>query len=305
MLKRKITIQQIIDFLGNDLLNVYGDTNDAFIDNLADVENTNETTLDWINPSKLNKQQIAEQTKAHAILVDDSIEFSTIIQDKNKLLLVVENPKTTLAKIGFYYFVDKIEPFIHPSAIIDKNAKIGMNVYIGANSVIGKSIIGDSCIIGANVHIYDCVEIGHHCEIKSGAVLGGVGFGFEKDKDGNLFRFPQIANLIIGNYVDIGSNTTIDRGALSDTIIGDFTKINNLCHIAHNNKIGNNVTITGCVNISGSNVIDDDVWISPNSSIRGFIHIAKGCTVGMGAVVTKHIPAGETWVEILRKLEKK
>ena len=93
---------------------------------------------------------------------------------------------------------------------------------------------------------------------------------------------------------------------MADTVIGDFTKINNLCHIAHNNKIGKNVSITGCVNVSGSNVIDDDVWIAPNSSIRGWVHIGKGATVGMGAVVVKNIPEGETWVgNPAHKLEKK
>ena len=142
--------------------------------------------------------------------------------------------------------------------------------------------------------------------MKAGAVLGGAGFGYERDAEGNMFRFPQIGQLIIGDYVEIGSNTCIDRGALADTVIGDYTKINNLCHIAHNNKIGKNVTITGCVNISGSNVIDDNVWIAPNSSIRGWVHIEEGATVGMGAVVVKNIPAHETWVgNPARKLEKK
>lgn len=305
-IKKKITIQQIIDFLGKDLLQVHGETKGIFIDHLADVENANETTLDWINPTKTNKQQMVEQSKAQTVLVDASIEYSAILQDKKKVLLVVDNPKRTLARIGYHFFVDKVDSFIHPTAIIDKGAMLGKNISIGAYSVIGKSTIGDNSIIDTNVRIYESVFLGHNCEVKSGAVLGGEGFGFEKDEDGNLFRFPQLANLIIGNYVEIGSNTTIDRGALSNTIIGDYTKINNLCHIAHNNKIGKNVVIAGCVNISGSNIIEDNVWIAPNVSIRGWVHISKGATIGMGAVVTKHIPAGETWVgNPARKLEKK
>ena len=148
--------------------------------------------------------------------------------------------------------------------------------------------------------------MGKGCVVKAGAILGGAGFGYERDAEGNKFRFPQIGQLIMGDYVEVGSNTCIDRGALADTVIGDYTKINNLCHIAHNNKIGKNVTITGCVNVSGSNVIDDDVWIAPNSSIRGWVHINEGATVGMGAVVVKDIPAHETWVgNPAHKLEKK
>ena len=195
-----------------------------------------------------------------------------------------------------HFFVDKLIQEIHPTAIIDKEAKIGKDVTIGAYCVIGKAVIGDGCNLDSNVRVYDDTVMGKGCVIKSGAVLGGAGFGYERDADGNKFRFPQIGQLIMGDYVEVGANTCIDRGALADTIIGDYTKINNLCHIAHNNKIGRNVSITGCVNVSGSNVIDDDVWIAPNSSIRGWVHIGKGATVGMGAVVVKDIPEGETWV---------
>ena len=126
--------------------------------------------------------------------------------------------------------------------------------------------------------------------------LGGSGFGFERDEKGNKFRFPQIGSVRIGDDVEIGSQTCIDRGALSDTVIGDHTKINNLCHIAHNNKIGQNVTITGCVNLSGGNIIEDDVWIAPNASLVGYVHLGEKATIGMGAVVVKDVPAREVWV---------
>jgi len=150
------------------------------------------------------------------------------------------------------------------------------------------------------------VKIGNNCIIKSGVVLGTEGFGFEKDNEGNLFRFPQLGGLLIGDFVEIGANTTVDRGALSDTIIGNHTKINNLCHIAHNNNIGCNVVIAGCVNISGSSTIEDNVWIAPNASIRGWLHIGENAIIGMGAVVTKNVPAGETWVgNPARKFETK
>lgn len=293
--KMILNLQEIIRFVGSDLLNLYGDTKDVFIDNLADVGNINETTLDWINPSKTNKQEIAEQSKAKVILVDSDIKYTSFLEAQNKVLIVVDNPKLALAKIGNQFFIEKLKPFIHPTAIVDKEAIIGDKVYIGPYSIIGKSKIGDRCIINAHVHIYDNVVIGSNSNVKSGAVLGGEGFGYERDKNGNLFSFPQIGNLIIGDNVEIGSNTTIDRGALSDTIIGDYTKINNLCHIAHNNKIGSNVVITGCVNISGSNIIEDNVWIAPNTSILGWLSIGKGAKIGMGSVVTKNIPANEVW----------
>ncbi len=297
----KLFVRDIICFLGDKVLGVEGEILNAYIDNLAEVERVNATTLDWINPSKQNKQEIAECSKARVLLVDDSIMPIT-----GKVLIRVKNPKVALAEVGNHFFVEQPKPGIHPTAIIDPEAKIGKDVTIGSYCVIGKAVIGDGSVLDSNVRVYDDVEMGKGCVVKAGAVLGGAGFGYERDADGNKFRFPQIGQLIMGDYVEVGANTCIDRGALADTVIGDYTKINNLCHIAHNNKIGKNVTITGCVNVSGSNVIDDDVWIAPNSSIRGWVHIGKGATVGMGAVVVKDIPEQETWVgNPARKLEKK
>lgn len=296
----KVFVSDIISFLGDKVLGIEGNIEDVYIDNLAEVERVNETTLDWINPSKQNKQEIAENSKAQVLLVDD-----TITSIKGKILIRVINPKVALAEVGNRFFVEQEKPSIHPTAIINSGAKIGKDVSIGAYCVIGRAVIGDGCVFDSNVRVYDDVVMGKGCVIKAGAVLGGAGFGYERDSDGNKFRFPQIGQLIIGDYVEVGSNTCIDRGALADTVIGDYTKINNLCHIAHNNKIGRNVTITGCVNISGSNTIDDDAWIAPNSSLRGWVHVGKGATVGTGAVVTKSIPSGETWVgNPAKKMEK-
>ncbi|KWW42493.1 MAG: UDP-3-O-[3-hydroxymyristoyl] glucosamine N-acyltransferase [bacterium F083] len=297
---KKIYVNAILQFLEDKVLLVHGSIDGIYIDNLAEVERVNETTLDWIKPSKPNKQEIAESSKARVLLVD-----SSVLPIEGKTLIVVKSPKVALAEIGNHFFVEKVAPGIHPTATIHPEAKIGDNCHIGPYTVIGKTSIGENCIIDAHVRIYDDVVMGHDCVVKSGAVLGGAGFGYERDVDGDRFRFPQIGQLIMGDFVEVGSNTCIDRGALADTVIGDYTKINNLCHIAHNNKIGRNVMITGCVNISGSNVIDDNVWIAPNASVRGWVHIGEGATVGMAAVVVKDIPAHETWVgNPARKLEK-
>lgn len=291
MKKKKITLQELCDFLGNKILSISGKKELVYIDNLADSDHVNATTLDWINPSKSNKQKIAEQSKAKVLLVDQ-----TIIPIEGKTLIHVKSPKIVLAQIGNAFFTENYIPEIHSTAVIDSEAEIGKNVYVGPYSVIGKAKIGDGSVIESGVRIYDNVTLGASCRVKSGAVIGGEGFGFERDEEGNKFRFPQIGSVVIGDDVEIGANTCIDRGALSDTVIGDHTKINNLCHIAHNNQIGRNVTIAGCVNVSGSCVIEDNVWISPNVSLRGFNHLGESCMVGTGAVVTKDIPAGETWV---------
>jgi len=301
----KIALKDIVDFLGHEIIQIYGNYKDYWIDNVASPDKVNKHTLDWINVIRTDKQAIADNSPAQCILVDKEVVYSEILQKKQKVLIVVDNPKLVLAKIGHHFFSKKKKVSIHPTAIICSKVKLGKNVSIGAYSVIGNAIIGDYTQIDSNVHIYDDTIVGNHCNIKSGVVLGGEGFGYEKDEKGNLFQFPQIGKLIIGNYVDIGSNTCIDRGSLSDTVIGDYTKINNLVHIAHNNKIGQNVVITAHVNISGSNIIEDYVWISPNASIKGWIKIGEGAVIGMSAVVLKDIPAGETWVgNPAKKLER-
>ena len=300
MIYKKITLDEMLHFLGEKVLNIHGPIQGVYFDNLADVGRVTATTLDWIKPSKPNKQQLAENSPAKVLLVDQTVEAI-----EGKTLIVVKSPKRTLAEIGNHFFVEKPASGIHPTAVIDAEAKIGKNVTIGPFCVIGKATIGDNCVIDSNVRIYDSVVMGQNCVIKAGAVLGGAGFGYERDEEGNMFRFPQIGQLIIGDFVDIGSNTTIDKGSLSDTIIGHHTKISSNCVIAHNNKIGSNVTITGCVMLSGSNVIDNNVWIAPNASLKGWENIGEGAVIGMGAVVVKDIPAHETWVgNPARKLEK-
>ena len=287
---KKVSVKDIISCLGEQILKVAGAHEGVYIDNLADVSHTSLTTLDWVNPSKSNKQEIVEKSPARVILVDMNVEYV-----EGKVLIYVKNPKRALATVGNAFFVRRPEPGIHPTAIISKDACIGKNVYIGPYSVVGKAQIGDNCIIDSHVRIHDGVVMGCNCNVKSGAVLGGEGFGFEKDEQGNRFRFPQIGGLLIGDYVEIGGNTCIDRGALSDTKIGNYTKISNLCQIAHNVQLGQNVIVTGCVEISGSVTVGENTWIGPNACVRDQRCIGRNSKVGMGSVVVKNIPDNEVW----------
>ena len=126
-------------------------------------------------------------------------------------------------------------------------------------------------------------------------MIGGAGFGFERDDNGNRLRFPQIGGVRIGNHVDIGGNTCIDRGALSDTILEDYAKVDNLCHIAHNAHIGKNAVVVACAEVSGSCAIGDDTWVGPNTCIRDQRTIGSNTLIGMGAVVVKHVGDNEVW----------
>lgn len=294
-MEKSILAKDIIEFLGNKVIEVIGDIDNIYIQHLRPIETTDELTLDWVNPANANKQKVAENSNARCIVCDKEVEYTDILRDQYKVLIYVDNPKRIICEVAYEYFVEKRVPCIHPSAIIDPYAIIGNNAYIGEFCVIGNCVIGDNTIVESHCKIYDGVKIGSNCSIKPGTVLGGEGFGFENDENGNPFRFPQIGGLIIGNYVEIGANVCIDRGALSDTVIEDHVKINNLCHIAHNNKIGSKTKITALVNISGSSVIGKDVWVAPGSTIMGWKQIGDNVMIGLGSVVTKDIPDGETW----------
>lgn len=287
---RQISVREIIDCLGNQVLDVIGGVEGAYIDNLADVAHVNRTTLDWVNPAKTNKQEIAEKSLAHVLLVDSSVEYID-----GKVLIYVKNPKRALATVGNEFFVQKPVPGIHPTAIVDDEADIADSVSIGAYAVIGKAKIGAGTIISPFVRIYDNVTIGSECLVKEGAVIGGAGFGFEYDEEGNRFRFPQVGGVRIGNHVDIGGNTCIDRGALSDTVLEDYAKVDNLCHIAHNAHIGKNAVVVACAEVSGSCVIGENSWIGPNACIRDQRNVGRNTMIGMGSVVVKHAGDDEVW----------
>jgi len=301
-----INVKDILAFLGNDVISIFGNNSYSEIRYLRAIGSADEFTLEWIHALSRDKQTIAENTFAKVVIADCDVHYSAKMISQKKTLIQVKNPKLTIAKLGNHFFMQRPGPGVHASVNIHPEAVIGTNAFIGPNTIIGKSKIGNDVTIHGNVSIYDNVEIGNKVIIHSGVVLGTDGFGYERDGDGTLIKFPQLGKVVISDSVEIGANTCIAKGALQDTIIGEGTKINNLCHIAHNVRIGKNVLITGQINISGSCLVDDEVWISPNATIRDHIHIGKGAHVGIGAVVTKNIPAGETWIgNPAKKYEKK
>ena len=293
----KILVKDIISFLGVNLLGIEGMVCDTdYVDNVADVSHANETTLDWINKSKKEKQEIAEGSVAKVILSTPEVIYSELLHKQTKILLVVDNPRKEIAKIIDHFFLEKPTPGIHNSAVIDKEAKIGRNVFIAAGCVIGKCIIGDGCIINANVVIYDGCILGNNCLIQAGTVIGTDGLGCMREKDGLLIKFPHLGSVKIGDNVEIGANCQIAKGVLSDTIIGNGCKINGLCFIAHNCVLEENVWITGDTMLCGTVHVGRNATLFSNVVVRDQRLIGEGAIIGMGAVVTKHVPAGETWV---------
>lgn len=173
---------------------------------------------------------------------------------------------------------------IHPSA------KIGQNVVIEDGCKISEGVV-----IEHNVVIHSGTKIGKNSRIRSCSSIGGDGFGFERMEDGEPLRFTHLGGVIVGDNVEVGSCTTIARGTLSNTIIEDHVKIDNLVHIAHNCHIKRGAFIIACAEISGGVVIGENAWIAPNSCTHQKISVGDNAIVGLGAVVTKDVPTNTVY----------
>jgi UDP-3-O-[3-hydroxymyristoyl] glucosamine N-acyltransferase len=202
---------------------------------------------------------------------------------------------------------------IHPTATIDVSAKIGNRTKIGANCYVGpNTTIGDDVILYPNVTILDECTIGNNTTIWSGTVIrerchigsdcilhpnatiGADGFGFRPCPERGLAKIPQIGNVIIGNHVEIGANSCVDRGKFSSTIIGDGCKIDNLVQIGHNSKMGKFCIMAGNSGLAGSVTLGNGVIVGGSASLKDHITVGDGAIIGAGSGVTADIPAKVT-----------
>lgn len=181
------------------------------------------------------------------------------------------------ASIGFATY--DFPSDIHPSV------KLGQNVVIENGCKLAEGVV-----LEHNVVIHAGTSIGKNSRIRSCSSIGGDGFGFERLEDGTPLRFPHLGGVVIGENVEIGSLNSVARGTLSNTIISDYTKTDNLVHIAHNCFIGKSALITACAQFSGGISLGENVWIGPNTSLIQKITIGDNALVGLGAVVTKNVP---------------
>ncbi|MFA6078267.1 MAG: UDP-3-O-(3-hydroxymyristoyl)glucosamine N-acyltransferase [Candidatus Omnitrophota bacterium] len=247
----------------------------------------------------------AEKSRASCILTNNSARRSS------KALIKVSNPKLSFLIIYNTLNTPKDrESFIHPLATVSDSAHIGKNVWIGSNVAVEEGVnIGDhviiesnsvvkkNCEIGAfcriypNVTLYEHTRLGKNVVLHGGAVIGSDGFGYVKES-GKIYKFPQLGRVVIGNDVEIGSNTTIDRGSLSDTVIGDGSKIDNLCQIAHNVKIGKNALIAAQCGISGSTIIGDNVTMGGQAGMIDNLVIGDNVTIGAKSAIIGNIKSG-------------
>ena len=251
-----------------------------------------------------NYSSLASKTKAsYCVTLNNLAQF---LPDTCKKI-IVENVLLSMAKITKEFYPNSVVDDFDITAkdisktsfkkkvkygknvLVGKNVKIGKNCLIGHNTIIEKNvIIGSNCSIGSNVIIRNTI-IKDNVSILDGCVIGKKGFGFFPNKDKNI-RYPHIGIVIINENCEIGCGSTIDRGSLSNTIIGKNTYLDNQVHIAHNNKIGDNCIIAGQVGFAGSSTLGNNVMIGGQAGISGHLKIGNNVQIGGGSGVIKNIP---------------
>ena len=277
---------------------------------LYDVKTLKEATIDDIT-FFINTKYKSDflNTKAGVCILNKKLKDSIKIDNKDLVLIYVKNPHYIYTKILDALFLVPqfiINPKISKKAIIAKTAEIGQNVEIQDGVCIGENVkIGDNCKICYNAVINDnciidkntfigcsaCIsyaEIGQYCVIQNNASIGQCGFGFSNNNYFN-YKIPQIGLVKIGNFVEIGACTCIDRGAVTDTVIGDCTKIDNLVQIAHGVRIGKGCFFAACTGVAGSTEFGDFVQVGGHSGINGHIKIGTGSMIAGHSGVVQDI----------------
>ena len=289
-------LSQLVATFGGELR---GD--DVEISQVAPLESAVAGQISFLSNPRYRKQ--LADTHAAAVIVAADVADLTALP-----AIVCADPYLYFAKVSALLnppqrFAAGIDPgaAVAPDAEIAASAAIMANASVGSGARIGERcvifpgvVIGDGVVVGddtriyANATVYAACVIGQRCTIHSGAVIGADGFGLAWNKDSWL-KIPQIGRVVIGDDVDIGANTTIDRGALDDTVIGDGCKIDNLVQVAHNCNIGPHSVLAGCTGIAGSVTLGEHCIVGGAGMISGHVTLASGTTISGGSLVMKSI----------------
>ena len=300
----KFTAQQIADILEGEVI---GNPNEE-VSKLSKIEDGKKGSLTFLSNPKYHPYLYT--TNASIAIVNKTFEpekeiFTTLIK--------VENAYKSFSKILEFYNEVKnnktgreVPHFIADSAKMGKNEYLGAFSYIGENVTIGdnvkiypncyigdNTVIGDNCILFAGVKVYSETQIGNHCKIHSGCIIGSDGFGYAPDEEGKYRAIPQIGNVIIEDYVDIGSSCTIDRATLGSTIIRHGVKLDNQIQIAHNVEVGKNTVIAAQTGVAGSTKIGENCMIGGQVGFAGHLIIGNNVKIQGQAGITKNLKNGE------------
>ncbi len=271
------------------------------IERVAPIESANTGAISFISSQKFAKY--LSSTQASAVIIPETLQAEC-----PRAAIIVKNPRAAYARITqLLYPPLKPDGGIHATAVIadsakvDPSASIAAHVFIGSNSVIGKNVvieascsISDNVVIAdhthlhANVSVYHDCKIGEHCIIHSSTVIGADGFGFEPE-NGEWLKIPQVGAVVIGNHVEIGACSTVDRGAVNDTIIEDGVKLDNHIQIAHNVHVGAHTVMSNGVGVAGSTKIGKHCLIGGMTGIKDHIEIVDNVMVTAMSLVSKSL----------------
>jgi UDP-3-O-[3-hydroxymyristoyl] glucosamine N-acyltransferase len=306
-MSKNYALSDIVSSLGGRII---GDDS-TLISHVASLQNAKVGDICFVNDSKY--QKAVTSCKASAFVLRDKDASLTSLPR-----IIVDNP---------YAYFAKVSTFLNPSpthqlgvaatAVVDATAQIPAScciehaAVIGANVTLGENVVvGSGCVIEDGVTIADntCLEphvtikhhciIGQSCHIFSGAVIGSDGFGYAEET-GKWLKIPQVGRVVIHDYVDIGANTTIDRGALDDTVIEEGVKLDNLIQIGHNCIIGAHTVIAGCTGIAGSAKIGKHCKIGGAAMILGHLEIADAVTISPGSMITRSLAKADTYTALM------
>ena len=300
-----LTLRRLAEIAGAEIPDT-ADPEKIFTD-VAPLDKAGSADVSFLN----NRRYIAqfESSAAGACIVESRFAAKA---PEGMALLLTDKPHRAYARVAqAFYPVPERKTDIHPSAIIDPSAVIaegceicpgvviGANVELGrrcrveANAVIEAGVVvGDDCLVGANASLSYCI-LGEGCKIHPGVRVGTRGFGFAMDPEG-YEDVPQLGRVIIEDNVEIGANSTIDRGAGPDTVIGAGTKIDNLVQIGHNVRLGRGCVLVAQAGMAGSSELEDFVVVAAGSGVNGHTKVGKGAQVAGKSAVMRDVPAGHT-----------
>lgn len=301
----KFTAEQIASILEGEVVG----NPQATVYKLSKIEEGVAGALTFLANPKY--QNFIYSTKATITIVNNTFIPE---QELSTTLIKVEDAYKAFSKLLEYYNQVKLmKSGIEQPSIISENVEYGENLYLGSFCYIGKNVkignnvkiypntfVGDNVTIGndtilfAGVRIYSETEIGNNCTIHSGTIIGSDGFGFAPNENGTYSKVPQIGNVVIEDYVDVGSCTTIDRATLGSTIIRKGVKLDNQIQIAHNVEIGENTVIAAQTGIAGSTKIGKNCMIGGQVGIAGHLNIGDGVRIQAQSGIGKNIKDGET-----------
>jgi UDP-3-O-[3-hydroxymyristoyl] glucosamine N-acyltransferase len=296
-----LTLKEIASFTGGELV---GDGS-VVITGLAKIKEAKPGQITFLANPKYIKH--LDETQASAVIVPLDIEVP-----EDKSVIRAKNPYFAFLRVVSAFFPEKpiLDEGVHPTSIIGENVRLGENIRIGAHVVIGNGCkignkttlmpgvvlgtnvtVGSECVIHANVSLREGVVLGDRVIVHDGTVIGSDGFGYAFE-DGEYHKIPQVGTVVIEDDVEIGSNVTVDRASLGETLIKKGAKLDNLIQIAHNCVVGEHTIIAGQTGLSGSTLIGKGVRIGGQAGFAGHLEVGDFAMVSAQAGVDKNIPSG-------------